>query len=319
MASTGILLIFTVIFISVGEGRTFINVECKTENRALYGQSSLLECVVKTAQDVTDVPQIRVVTWKKKGVEKALLVFNRGRMEDNSNYSFAEPSWNDKNMNVSLLIANTTVEDEGVYDCMVMTNSGDNTNHTNLSVTAKYSKPTIKSIPENITRNTDGTLVCNASGGYPQGQLRWFDDNNVEWTKSIDMEVTKTGHGLFNLSSSLKVMRESPFSKFTCVVFNASGGKEDEDRYEIPDEPGTTSEHGSDSASRIVAPVVVIGSLIAGLLLVLVLFNRRRHQQNRRQSATPLMGDHREVRTCESYAEGGDHQEMDTKCPDSLA
>ncbi|XP_076585843.1 putative selection and upkeep of intraepithelial T-cells protein 1 homolog isoform X2 [Chaetodon auriga] len=310
MASIGILLILTVLSISVGDAKTFINVQCKTENRAQYGQSSLLECVVRTAQDVSNV-QIRVVTWKKKGVEEPLLVFNRGRMMANSRYSFAEPSWNDKNMNVSLLIANTAVEDEGVYDCMVMTNSGDNTNHTNLNVTAKYSVPTIKPIPETITQNTDGTLVCNSDGGYPQGQLRWFDEHNMEWTKSADMEVKKTESGLFNLSSSLKLMRGSVFSKYTCIVFNASRGKEDEATFEIPDKPkseGHEREKGLDPASKIVAPVVVIGSLIAGLLLVLVLCRRRRHQRDRR-----------EVRTCESEDEGGDHQEMDTKCQDSLA
>ncbi|XP_041789194.1 uncharacterized protein LOC121603936 isoform X2 [Chelmon rostratus] len=223
MASIGILIV-TVISLSVGNARTFVNVECKTETLAQHGQPALLECVIKTRQDVTDV-QMRVVTWKKRGVDEPLLVYNRGRITHKQGYSLAEPSWNYKNMNVTLLIANTAIEDSGVYECMVMTNSGENTNHTYLKVTAKYSVPTIKPKPDVTDKPETGE----------QGQVK-----------------------------------------------------------------------GLDPASKVVAPVVVIGSLIVGLLLVLFYKRRRR-------------SDRQGVRTCESDVEEGDHQEMDEKCQDDLA
>lgn len=98
---------------------------------------------------------------------------------------------------------------------------------------AKYSVPTINPSPEKMTQNTDGTLTCQSDGGYPEGILRWFDGDNMEWTKSSEMTVTKTEKGLFHLSSTLTLLRGSIFSKYTCVVFNASGDKEDEVMFEI--------------------------------------------------------------------------------------
>lgn len=97
---------------------------------------------------------------------------------------------------------------------------------------AKYSAPTIISKPEKITQNTDVTLMCNSKGGYPRGQLRWFDEHNVDWTKSAEMETNQTESGLFELTSALTLLRGSIFSKYTCVVFNASGCKVDELTFE---------------------------------------------------------------------------------------
>ncbi|XP_051240200.1 T-lymphocyte activation antigen CD80 isoform X2 [Dicentrarchus labrax] len=293
MASIGFICIFSLIFISAGTATTnaFIKVQCKTENVGRYGQQSLLECVVDTTQeDVT----IRVVTWKKDN--KTLLVFNKEEItKQQPGYMFAEPSWNKKNMNISLLIDNTGLKDEGDYVCAVMTDSGTDDNKTRLKVRAKYKKPTINSVPETVTENADSTLVCISSGGYPEGRLSWFDEHNVEWVKSAQMEAKKTESGLFELSSKLPLLRGSTFSKYTCVVYNASGDKEDEVTFEIPPKKEELGgEKGINSASKIVAPLVVIGSLIAGLLLVVIVY-RRRSQQARRHSTAPLMSDHQAV------------------------
>lgn len=106
---------------------------------------------------------------------------------------------------------------------------------------AKYSVPTIISKPEGITQdsNTDGTLICNSEGGYPGGQLRWFKKDSVDWTKSAKMETKKQQNGLFQLSSSLTLLRGSIFSKYTCVVFNASGDKVEEVTFETHGAPQT--------------------------------------------------------------------------------
>lgn len=164
MASIGILLfIFHVIYISVGNGKKgklchilticspqgcllltrlfipfigFVSVSCMTEKEGQYGQSSLLECVITTSSVVID-PEIRLVSWRKTDDEEPLLVFYRGETRSLPGYSFAEPSWNDRNLNVSLLITNTTVQDEGAYTCQVMTNSGGETNTIFLKVTGR--------------------------------------------------------------------------------------------------------------------------------------------------------------------------------------
>lgn len=295
MALMGILLICTVcIYVSTGNAEAaFLNVECKDEKVGQYGQQSLLECVVKTLQNDAE---IRVVTWKKD--QTPLLVFNRGETQLQPGYSFAEPSWNVRNMNVSLLITNTAVEHQGVYTCMVMTDSGDGKSSISLKVTAKYNKPTLRSDPEKITPNTDVTLTCDSEGGYPKGELRWFDEHNK--TKNSQTEAKLTENGLFHLSSKLTLEHGSIGSKYTCRVFNASGGKEDEEVVQYSPEP---EEFGGrkevDSATKIAAPAVVIGSLIVGLLIVMLLIYRRRSQRN-----------HHEVSTFETDFEKGGLQEI---------
>lgn len=292
MASSGILVfIFTVLCIcAVKSG--FVKVECKAENVGHYGQQSLLECVVKTSSDVTD-PNIRMVAWKKltspEDEGDLVLGFNRGKLDEpKRGYRFAEPSWNEKNMNVSLLITNTAVADDGYYKCIVITDSGDGNKVTNLKVQAKYSVPTVYSIPEKIVPNTDSTLVCESRGGYPQGTIRWFDAEKHEWTKSSEMEAKQSDDGLFQLTSRLFLLRGSTFPKYTCAVFNASGGKEDEKTFDTNIPPSTSSPRGgifgpgSPETSKVVAPLVVIGSLIIGLLLLLVY---KKRSQNRRDAA----------------------------------
>lgn len=164
MASIGILLfIFHIIYISVGStGKLchilticitqgcllltklfipfigFISVLGETEKEGQYGQSSLLECNIKISSVVSD-PEIRLVSWKKADDVEPLLVFYRGETKSRPGYSFAEPSWNDKNLNVSLLISNTNIQDEGVYTCQVMTTSGGDTKNIFLKVTGRPS------------------------------------------------------------------------------------------------------------------------------------------------------------------------------------
>lgn len=116
--------------------------------------------------------------------------------------------------------------------------------HVRFLFTAKYSKPTIISEPEKISQSTGGTLVCNSVGGYPKGQIRWFGELNEDWTGSSDMEVKETKSGLFELSSKLTLLRGSTYSKYTCAVFNTSGGKEDEATFEVPDGQDTSGHSG---------------------------------------------------------------------------
>lgn len=298
MASGGTLLfIFTALCVTAVKSG-FVKVECKAENVGHYGQQSLLECVVKTSSDVID-PNIRIVAWKKltspEDEGDLVLGFKRGKLDQpKQGYRFAEPSWDEKNMNVSLLITNTAVADDGYYKCIVITDSGDDSIVTTLKVQAKYSISTVHSIPEKIVPNTDSTLVCKSHGGYPQGTIRWFDEEKHEWTKSAKMEAKQSDDGLFQLTSKLSLSRGSTFSKYICAVFNASGGKEDEKTFEtnIPPSSSSSPSHrgifgpGSET-SKVVAPLVVIGSLIIGLLLLLLY--KRRSQKARRNSTAPLM------------------------------
>lgn len=282
MASSGTTFFVFACLLTAGNA-VFVQMKCNAENVAQHGGPSVIQCVVQTSEEVEDVT-IRVVTWKKEGAEDSLLAYTHGNLEGQPGYRFAESSWGDKNMNISLLITNTAVTDDGNYTCMVITDSGDAESTATLKVRATYSAPTIHSIPENIVPNEDSVLICSSDGGYPQGQLRWFDEHRKDWTVSSEMKVTKMAGGTFQLTSTLPLLRGSTFSKYTCIVYNASAGKESETTFEIlPTAGGLGGDNNNNSlATNIVAPVVVIGSLIVGLLLV-VLFYRRRSRHHHKE------------------------------------
>lgn len=92
---------------------------------------------------------------------------------------------------------------------------------------AKYMKPTIHSNPEAMN------LTCKSDGGYPEGTLRWFGGNE-ELTAS-QMKASQGENGLFQLSSTLFLGEGSSVSTYTCRVFNASGGREQETLFPVPD------------------------------------------------------------------------------------
>ncbi|KAM4604244.1 butyrophilin subfamily 1 member A1 isoform 2-T3 [Polymixia lowei] len=287
------LFLAVIISICAGNASSFVKVECKSENHGQYGQQSMLDCVVKTSEEVENA-EIRVVTWKKKGLD--LVFFNRGEIKHEPRFQFAEPNWNNKNMNVSLLVTNTEIADIGSYECMVITDSGDGSTSTRLSVTARYKTPTIQSIPEKKNQpNTDVTLFCKSNGGYPKGHIRWFTEQNVEWKHISGQEAHETEDGLYSLTSNLTVMQDSVFPKYTCRVYSATGSEEGEATIDIPPQTGHIVGTGPGMTSKIVAPVVVIGSLIVGLLLLLII--KRRRSQSHHQPV---------VATNEDGEEGGD-------------
>lgn len=109
-----------------------------------------------------------------------------------------------------------------------------------FSFAAKYSAPTVTLTRGKTTPKMYGTLLCKSGGGYPEGQLRWFDVHNKEWTSSAKMEAREMEDGLFELSSSLTLLSGSFFSKYTCAVFNATGGKENEFTF-VTAEPPTVN------------------------------------------------------------------------------
>ncbi|KAM9491490.1 uncharacterized protein ACWYII_003678 isoform 3-T3 [Salvelinus alpinus] len=279
--------------------KSFVKLECKTEYHGVYGQQLILGCIVKPmVENVT----IKTVTWKRMGAaakdDANLLEYHRDKMDLTPGFTFAEPSWNKNNMNVSLLLTNTKMADKGVYECMVNTDRGDTTATISLSVTAKYKTPTMSSIPEtNIKENTDVTIFCNSTGGHQTGLIWWFDQFGSNWTRSAELVAKETDDGLFSLSSKFTVLKAtSSYTNYTCKVLNVNGAEEGMASFVIqfaPRDLGSKADHlGIVSTTKWLTPVVVIGSLIIGLLAALLLFKRRSAQRARRQSTFPLMSGH---------------------------
>ncbi|KAK6300474.1 hypothetical protein J4Q44_G00285720 [Coregonus suidteri] len=263
MTSATSLLFFAIHFACIRAGNsfeTFVKLECKTEYHGVYGQQSILECVVKpVVEDVT----IITVTWKRVGAAAAnLLEYHKDKMDPTPGFKFAEPSWNKKNMNVSLLLTNTKMADNGEYECEVETEVGTAKATPRLSVTAKYKTPTMSSIPDtNIQENTDVTIFCNSTGGHQKGLIWWFD----EFGRKLPQRVLNC------------------YTNYTCKVLNVNGALEGKASFEIQfvsRNLGSKADNlDSVSNTKWLAPVVVIGSLIIGLLAALQFFKKRSAQR----------------------------------------
>uniref|UniRef100_A0AAZ3Q5M6 Ig-like domain-containing protein n=1 Tax=Oncorhynchus tshawytscha TaxID=74940 RepID=A0AAZ3Q5M6_ONCTS len=227
---------------------TFVKLECNEEYHGVYGQQSLLQCNVKAVENVT----ILTVTWKRVEADPLLLEFHKDTSNLTPGFKFAEPSWNKDNMNVSLLLTKTKMADKGVYECMVTTDRGDDTATTSLSVT----------------------------GGQQTGLIWWFDQDGYNWTHRTELVAKETDDGLFSLSSKFTVQKAtSSYTNYTCKVLNSNGAEEGVASFVIqlaPQVSEINADHlDSDSTTHWLAPVVVIGSLVIGLLAALLIFKRR--------------------------------------------
>ncbi|XP_075899034.1 uncharacterized protein LOC142899351 [Nelusetta ayraudi] len=289
MASTGFSLILPIILISLGNAKNFVKLNCNESQVAQCGQDSLLECVLKTSDDVKDL-KIQYVTWKRysgDGSEpQVVLELKDGKPYPRKGYSFAEPYWNDENRNVSLLITKAAVQHVGFYECEVVTDSGfpELSIMISFNVTAKFGEPKIEFKTVKNSKNVEGILEC-SSTGYPKGQLRWFDKDKEEWTNSATMDSKTMEDGLIQLSSRLPLQSVS-ILPFTCAVFGAAGHRENESKFNLSDLPNhdgiVAPSAGQDTvpAVQIAAPLVVIGSLIVGLLMAMLIYkvyNKRRY------------------------------------------
>ncbi|XP_072240018.1 uncharacterized protein [Leuresthes tenuis] len=325
MDSSGTITICIFLMFIGKSAQSFVEVHCEHTNMGQYGHQSMLSCVVKPSQQQTSDFEIHTVIWKKTGANDSLLFFNQESLKAAPGHSFAVGSWDRNNMNVSLLIADTKVADEGLYTCTVITDIGDNKQTTSLKVSAKYSTPTVE--------KNENTLICKSHGGYPEGRLQWADEYKGDWTKSSTPEAIMGENGLIELISKLPLLEGSTLPSYTCILYNSSNVKVDETTFQNSSPEGTCSliywqyfhhilplnwihlgydghiPKGVPLTSKVVAPVVVIGSLIVGLLLLLV-FRIRRSRQARRPSTTPLMaGRHEAVQTRDMDVEEGDSRE----------
>ncbi|XP_027872569.1 uncharacterized protein LOC114144213 isoform X2 [Xiphophorus couchianus] len=259
----------------------FIVVVCDETSIGQVGHQSMLTCKVETTQKIHDLT-IYVVVWKKKGDDQFLSVLDKRAGKENILQPGYKVALN--NRTISLVITDTKVKDKGDYTCQVVTDGGNAIMSTNFEVTAKYHPPTANISDE---KGIPKSLFCKATGGYPPGKLRWFDENQTEWTNSADPTENKMEDGRSELSSKLPLMPGSTFSEYTCAVYNASGNRVDSVAVKLKSigEPPK-------QLSAIIAPVLVVGSLIVGLLLVLLICRKRSQQKNRRPSTAPLMGTH---------------------------
>ncbi|XP_061472343.1 uncharacterized protein LOC133379996 [Rhineura floridana] len=119
------------------------------------------------------------------------------------------------NLSVILNVGKVQISDQRYYKFVLWSCNGDDEKFVLLKVDAPYTEPQVK--------EQKGTIVCQVSKGYPEGQLYWFDSNGTNLTHKSKFVSEKDEDGLFSLSSTLQL--EFPDSELTycCTLNNTIG------------------------------------------------------------------------------------------------
>ncbi|XP_056315813.1 uncharacterized protein zgc:174863 isoform X2 [Danio aesculapii] len=238
----------------------------------IVAQTTDIRCQYKTNGDTI----INGVFLKKSTEENFIFQMYGNKIYGDKRFSLENPT-NDP----SLKISDTMFSDEGNYDYRVVTDRGEQTVQLSITVTAKYSAPVTGTLPVTLKNGRLADLYCNATDGFPGGFIHWFDKHKTNWTINSDLtKVPKDTNGRKSVALSSKLTFKSidvDLAPFRCVVLNSKYEEDGEsrilfDKSARSDEPKVLEPN----TTKIIAGVMVIGSLIVGLLFALLFFRRKR-------------------------------------------
>lgn len=91
---------------------------------------------------------------------------------------------------------------------------------------AKYKDPVTSTWPEYVTNGEPASLYCNATDGYPEGFIHWFDHSGTNWTMNADLikKAPKDISGVKSVALSSKLTFKSinlDLAPFRCIVLNS--------------------------------------------------------------------------------------------------
>uniref|UniRef100_A0A673KU75 Uncharacterized LOC107733913 n=1 Tax=Sinocyclocheilus rhinocerous TaxID=307959 RepID=A0A673KU75_9TELE len=299
MSSVKVMLVVSLFILAVKPNSGLLKVECLPAV-GILAQTTVIRCVFKN-KDI----HILGVYLTKTGQNKPF--FSQVGSE-----SSGDPRFSLENLAVgpSLQISDTMFSDEGKYEYRVVTDSGFKEIQLSISVRAKYKDPVTSTWPKNVTDGGPASLYCNATDGYPEGFIHWFDRSGTNWTINSELtKVPKNISGVKSVALSSKLTFKSinlGLAPFRCIVFNSKYVQDGENTLKITSAISDVNKDSSRSnATNIVAGVMVIGSLIVGLLFALLCFKKRNAHHGRRPSAHPILS-YETGRADEDDVENGD-------------
>ncbi|XP_051986979.1 uncharacterized protein zgc:174863 isoform X4 [Xyrauchen texanus] len=275
MASVFVMVLAVVCLVipTVVHTEALWNLECQP-TVGIVGQTTVIRCHIKYSGD------IKVVGVALKKVKQDKTVFQHLIKET----PLGDPRFSLVNQGkaLSLQLSDTIFSDEGEYECYVTTNIGEKMAKLSISITAKYRDLLTSSWPVNVTDGGPVDLYCNATDGYPAGTIHWFDKSGTNWTiNSILTKAIKDTNGSKSVALSSKLTFksiDSSLAPLRCVVLNSKFVQEGETTFQFMLKQ--ESEKVQTNTTNIVAGVMVIGSLTAGLLFALLFCRRKRIQNN---------------------------------------
>ncbi|XP_051901507.1 ICOS ligand-like [Pristis pectinata] len=123
----------------------------------------------------------------------------------------------------SLLLRDLSVDDEGIYKC-VLQNEGISKETVNLSVVANYSQPVVSG--NSARAGYIVNLTCTSSGGYPLAALEWVNKTSgVLLGEGPNPTTYSRDHLQLYLLRSVLLLREGcgTLSVVTCRIRTQSG------------------------------------------------------------------------------------------------
>lgn len=197
-------------------GNNLFSVNCTAESTGRINEVTELRCVLQSQSKNLIVEKI---VWIKVGSEGKLL---------NSTPRFQlKKELNNTDRDVSLLVNDTQITDEGIYRCAVSSDGGFGEAHITLKVKADYSKPTVHLAPgQTLQEGKEVTLRCSSGGGYPEARIHWFDHNGSNLSAAAQFSFTQALDKSFNLTSELTITQNSSSLPYNCSVINQLGEAE---------------------------------------------------------------------------------------------
>lgn len=197
-------------------GNNLFSVNCTAESTGRINEVTELRCVLQSQSKNLIVEKI---VWIKVGSEGKLL---------NSTPRFQlKKELNNTDRDVSLLVKDTQITDEGIYRCAVSSDGGFGEAHITLKVKADYSKPTVHLAPgQTLQEGKEVTLRCSSGGGYPEARIHWFDHNGSNLSAAAQFSFTQALDKSFNLTSELTITQNSSSLPYNCSVINQLGEAE---------------------------------------------------------------------------------------------
>ncbi|KAM6469852.1 butyrophilin subfamily 1 member A1-like isoform 2-T2 [Liasis olivaceus] len=166
-----------------------------------------------------------------------------------------------------LIISQVKISHEGNYTLTYVTEDCMDELTIFLEVFAPYTSPQV------IKRND--TLVCTASGGYPEEKLYWVSKAGTNLTHNSTSESVKNEDGPFSLSNTLQLDSALSETEYCCTFSSTKvPSRQPASTCMTPESETfmTIAEKTTLKTTFIVCPIILLFSI----LLVVVLYRRRK-------------------------------------------
>ncbi|XP_038633137.1 CD276 antigen [Scyliorhinus canicula] len=282
------IFLYVVLCRSASFAQSFVTLDCEVSVTGILNEDTKLPCSIKSTKEKT-FSFIELSKVEKNENVTSLFRFEADKEVPQNRIKFLHPDSQD----VSLLIQNTQLTDQGIYKYFVATTAGYASKIIALKVKAPYSLPKV-SLASNITRRMRTTdLICETTG-YPLAEIHWFVYEKTDLTSHAKTSSVETQQGLFKMTSILPitVAENALDGNYTCVVRNVEEPKyEIKKHFPIPflDEPNTDRQSEEKKTKVLTAIFIIVGALAIGIVILAILRFRRNARAARRQSAMPMM------------------------------